>query len=180
MPEPGMPEPRDVTLDGATYKVFALDAYSAVPVWHKVARVLAPTLDALSGSAAAFAALTDGGKDISELAVLGKLVTHAAAIAVKEMDPSELRYCIDAFAAKTTVMLGAKSPQLNSVFATHFSGRLTSMAKWFAVCLEVNFGDFLEVARGIWNSAQKQKNESAAAKPAEDTSASESLAGSTG
>ena len=186
MNEPGMPPPREVTLDGVTYKIWALDAYSALPVWHRVARVLAATASTMGDSGAALKRLTvlvDGETDggMGELAIAAKLATAGAAAALKEFEPTDLRLCIDAFAAKTEVtMPDGKTPSLAKVFPTHFAGRYTSMLKWFAACLEVNFGDFLEQGRAMWNSAKLAARANDGAKSAAATSPSESPAASTG
>lgn len=175
-------EQRTITIDGHAYEVKLLDAYSAVPVWHKVAKVIVAAFDAIGSSSAGVAALMSA-ENVSDVAILGKLATRAAQAALKEMDPAELRVVIDAFAGVTTLVTGGdKNPVLKGVVAVHFAGRLASLAKWLAFCVEVNFGDFLELARGMMASAQKRKSESDAAKAAQAaaTSPSASPATSTG
>ena len=150
---------KSTVIDGVRYEVATLDAYSAVPVWHKVAKVLAPTFNALSSSGAALAALTKS-TGVTELAVLGKLATSAAEVAIKNMDPVDLRFCIDAFANATSVTMGDKSPKLPTVFADLFAGNLVAMWKWFYFCLQVNFGDFSDLAQETLRSARGKKSES--------------------
>ena len=169
------------TIDGHTYEVKLLDAYSAVPIWHKVFKVLIASLDAVSG--ANVAAVLDAGEaaSLSQLAVIGKIATRLASVAMKEMDPVDLRLCIDAFAGVTNLDLGGpEKPVLRGVIATHFAGRLASMAKWFAFCVEVNFGDFLGLARAMMASAQQRKPAPSADVAATATPPSDSPATSTG
>lgn len=176
-----MPMDRKTTvIDGVRYEVATLNAWDALPVFDKVAKVLVPTFNSLSSSGAAIATLTKGAS-VSELAVLGKLATGAAEAAVRNMNPTDLRYCIDAFAATTDVTQpgSSKSPKLTQVFADLFAGNLVAMWKWFYFCLQVNFGDFSDLAQGMLRSAREQKSESSVESVVTATSASPSPAAST-
>lgn len=166
-------------IDGTAYEVATLNAYAALPVFDKVAKVLAPTFNALSSSGTALATLSKG-TTASELAVLGKLALSVAETAVKTMNAADLRFCVDAFAEATTIeMADGKSPQLTRHFAEHFAGNLVSMWKWFYFCLNVNFGDFSDLAQAMLRSAREQKNASSAESEKTDTSPSPSPTTST-
>lgn len=175
-----MPMQKKITvIDGVTYEVATLDAWSALPVWHKVLKVLVPTFNGISSSGAALAALTKGAS-VSELAVLGKVALTAGEVAIKNMDPVDLRFCIEAFADATSVQMSAdKAPKLKTVFADLYAGNLVAMWKWFYFCIGLNFGDFSDLALGMLRSAREQKIESSVESVVTGTSPSVSPAAST-
>lgn len=169
---------KSVTIDGTTYDVSTLDGYSALPVFDKIAKVLAPTINALSSSGAALAALSKEA-GAAQIAVLGKLATSAAEVAFRNMNVVDLRYCIDQFAERTSVRRGDKNPQLPQVFAELYAGNLTAMWKWFYFCVQLNFGDFSDLASEMLRSMRDKKNESSVESVVTGTSPSASPATST-
>lgn len=146
-------------IDGFIYSVATLDAYAAIPVFDKVAKVLFPTFEAISMNASTLSALAQGAEAMADVTIVARVAIRALSAGTQKLNASDLRYCIDAFTAKSTVQVnGQQAPELTRVFAAHFSGRMTSMWKWFYFCLEVNFADFLDEARAMMTRAgQKQR-----------------------
>lgn len=180
-------EKKAAVIGGVQYEVATLDAWSSLPVWHKIAKVLAPTMNAINVGPNAIDALAqvaaglDPEKtDMRTLAMIGKIATAAADVAIRSMDPVDLRYCVDAFAEATTVQTSpTTAPKLKMVFADLYAGNLTAMWKWFYFCLQINYGDFYDLALAMLRSAREQKNVSSVESAVTGMSPSPSPAAST-
>lgn len=170
---PGL-QRRKKTIDGFEYEVTTLDAYASLPVFDRVTKVILPVFDELSRSGVAIGALAAAGASPEELAggdtaLFIRLATRALSLAAQRFNAADMRLCIDAFANATTIAVDAThNPPLARVFAAHFAGRQAAMWQWFYFCLEVNFADFLDVARATMKRAAQQSSAKQDAKAASD------------
>lgn len=127
-------------IDGVEYKVQPLGAMTGRKVIAKMIRVLSPALSQVGDQKLDFAKALQG------------------------LDEDTIEYFCDLFAERTRVENGTDNkgakrwPLLKDVFDTHFARRYSSLVKWLAFCLEVNFGDFFGEIR-----ARLRKKEEGAA-----------------
>lgn len=110
-----------------TYKVTQLDALKGRRAFTRLVKLLGP----------AFASMGDGDDDAK--------VARGISALVDRMSEDDVDYFCDVFAELTEVSGGSykkASPQLDTVFATHFAGNYFELTQWLIFAMKVNFSSF--------------------------------------
>ncbi len=124
-----MLETKQREIDGVTFSVEMLDGKSSRGVFVRVVKLLGPSLADLAKSGAE--SILDADHTVA-LGALAKLTEGLTEV--------DLEALVDVFSRKTKIAVGAAwVPVPDAVFA----GKLLTMFKWLAFCLEVNYSDFL-------------------------------------
>lgn len=132
-------ETRTKTIAEVEYEVRQLDALKGRKVFIRLAKMLAPLLNA-KGDGDMFARL-------------------GAALA--SVDEADFEYLCETFAPTTSMLTvdeqgRTRRPELSKVFAIHFAGQYDAMLEWLYFCLEVNFGSFIERLRSRADASPEQ------------------------
>lgn len=125
-------------IGGYKYRVTQLDALKGRRAFTRLMKVVGPAIGELAS-----------GKADDIAPALEKLVTR--------LSEDDVDHFCDLFARVTSVSGGdlkeGLSPQLDSIFAAHFSGRYLEMAQWLIFCFQVNFASFFAGAASLLGQA---------------------------
>lgn len=135
-----MLEQKTKSIDGITYRVSQVGGKRALKMFTTLAKMLAPAL-----AKAAESMPTGGFKSLSTVDLSSLNIGTAVEALVDRLDEPKITEIIDTLAGVTECNDGGdKWPQLSGVFDIHFAGKMSSLFKWLAFALEVQFGDFFD------------------------------------
>lgn len=143
-------------IDGYTYEVVPVDPLVATDMLAGIGEVAGPSLGALAGALAGqknldegITSILDGGDSGSEPGASGASLERAFLLFFQRFSKEKQREFISILSKVTTVHLGAgKKLPLNTIFPTHFRGRVLSLYKWFGFAMSVQFKGFFSSSEG--------------------------------
>lgn len=152
-----MMEMQKEEIDGVTYEVAMLPARASWRLLQEILRAIAPPLGVLLGEvfddAASLKGIASkvklkivgdgdsltGGKELS-----GKILEQAIEVLLKSTGPDFIDEVTDQM-AKVTIVTGTEAGgKLDKIFDVHFMGKMSSLAKWLAFALRVQYADFFD------------------------------------
>lgn len=154
-----MMEMQKEEIDGVTYEVAMLPARASWRLLQEILRAIAPPLGVLLGEvfddAASLKGIASkvklkivgdsdsdsvvGGKNLS-----GKILEQAIAALMKSTGPDFIDELTDQM-AKVTIVTGTEAGgKLDKIFDHHFMGKMSSLTKWLAFALRVQYADFFD------------------------------------
>jgi hypothetical protein len=130
------PRPSEVrTIEGFTYEVFALPAWTAVEVFQQLTRLVAPVVGGLGK--------LEGPEGLQ---ALGGAVERL----VSALPPAELQRLAKLLLSSALVTLeNGRQAQVLDVADLHFQRRTLALWRLLAFAIEVNFPDFLAPLRSL-------------------------------
>jgi hypothetical protein len=132
------------TIDGHTYEVWPLPAWTALELFHSLTKALAP---AVAGVAA-----TEGPGGMAALSSSLERV-------LVQLPAPELTRISKQLLSGARVIVNGSSAEVNAISDVHFQGRVLSLLKVVAFAIEVNFPDFFGAFRGVASRLGKKAAE---------------------
>ena len=126
------------SIDGHRYDMSMLGATASLRLFHRLFRMLGPSVGHLIDSIGAKGKASLLDVDVSSKAFVAGFESLASAVS-----ESDLEHVVDQLRKQTTLSLPeGKVIPLAQVFDAHFQGRIGAMFQWLAWGLRVQYGDF--------------------------------------
>jgi hypothetical protein len=128
-------------IGGRTYRVTQLTALKARALFVRLIKMVGPMAAALLGTGNARGFLDMDGKEVGPM-----IVSFCERISDEELD-----YFCSVLGEQSQVIneRGEGATLARNIIDVEFAGRLMDLFKWLTFALEVNFSDFLSVAKAI-------------------------------